>query len=82
MLGTIAAFLYSTHSASAQLTLNEQSKVALDGIGPVRVGLTMQEAVNSTNMPLILKVGAGAENQCGFANPPIRPSGAGHGYKW
>jgi len=43
LLGAIAAFLYSTHSASAQLTLNEQSKVALDGIGPVRVGMTLQE---------------------------------------
>jgi len=55
--------------------LNEQSKVTIDGIGPVRVGMTLQEAVNSANMPLTLKVGAGVGSQCGFANPLLGSKG-------
>ncbi len=72
---TIVAFLYTSHFASAQSTLNDQSKVTINGIGPVRVGMTLQEAVNSTNIPFTLKVGAGVGSQCGFANPATGPKG-------
>jgi len=55
--------------------LSEQSKVTIDGIGPVRIGMTLQEAVNSANIPFTLKVGAGVGHQCGFANPLSGPKG-------
>lgn len=75
LLGTVAACLYALSSASAQTTLNEQAKVTIDGIGPVRVGMTLQEAVNSANTSLTLKPGAGVGDNCGYANPETGPQG-------
>jgi len=70
----IAAFLYTLYPLSAQPTLSEQSKVTINGIGPIRIGMTLQEAVNAS-MPFTLKTGAGVGNQCGFANPLSGPEG-------
>jgi hypothetical protein len=40
-----------------QVGLTEQSKVAIDGIGPVRVGMTIAEAEKSAGVQLIEKGG-------------------------
>lgn len=77
LVGILAACLYTLNPATAHATLSNQSKVAIDGIGPVRVGMTLQEAVNSANTPFTLKPGAGAGNNCGFANPVTGPPGLG-----
>lgn len=74
IVGIIATCLYSFSSATAQTTF-EQAKVTIDGIGPVRVGMTLQEAVNSANTPFTLKPGAGIGSKCGFANPETGPQG-------
>lgn len=75
ILGIVAVCLTTLDTAKAQTTLNGQSKVAIDGIGPVRVGMTLQQAVDSANTPFTLKPGAGVGSNCGFAHPAAGPKG-------
>jgi hypothetical protein len=68
----IAAF-HSPLTAQSQLT--EQSKLVLDGIGPIRVGMTVAEAEKSANVTLIekgVRVGGGS---CYYLSPKTGPQG-------
>lgn len=81
LAGSIAILICSLMPVQAQnnlptpRSLSDQSKVAIDGIGPIRVGMTLQAAVDSANTPMTLKPGAGVGNNCGFANPATGPRG-------
>jgi hypothetical protein len=44
LVGLFVAGLIVIMPASAQSQLTATSKVAIDGIGPIRVGMTIQEA--------------------------------------
>ena len=52
-VGTIIIFLVWVTSASGQAKLTEQSKLALNGIGPIRVGMTVDEASRAAGVKLV-----------------------------
>jgi hypothetical protein len=68
------AFLNSPLLAQSQLT--EQSKLAIDGIGPIRVGMTVAQAEKSANVALIEK-GGRAGTSCYYLWPKTGPEGLG-----
>jgi hypothetical protein len=54
-LGTIVALILAIASVNAQSRLSEQSKLAIDGIGPIRVGMTISQAEKSAGIRLVQK---------------------------
>jgi hypothetical protein len=60
----------------AQGRLTEQSKVAIDGIGPVRVGMTIAEAEKSAGVQLLEK-GGRASGGCYYVWPKTGPQDLG-----
>jgi hypothetical protein len=60
----------------AQPQLTEQSKLAIDGIGPIRVGMTVAQAEKSANVTLIEK-GGRADTSCYYLWPKQGPQGLG-----
>jgi hypothetical protein len=78
VLGSILviAALHSPLLAQPQLT--EQSKLAIDGIGPIRVGMTVAQAEKSANVALIEKgEGGRASTNCYYLWPKTGPQGLG-----
>jgi hypothetical protein len=72
IIGSILIFLLSALPISAQTTLTQQSKLAIDGIGPVRVGMTIAEAEHSAKVRFI-------DNERGESCYYIRPQGGPQG---
>ncbi|HBL14448.1 MAG TPA: hypothetical protein DD379_24280, partial [Cyanobacteria bacterium UBA11162] len=54
--------------------LTESSKVAINGIGPIRVGMTVKEAENSADIKLIREE-IGAHENCSYVKSQTGPSG-------
>jgi hypothetical protein len=70
------AALHSPLLAQSQLT--EQSKVVINGIGPIRVGMTVAQAEKSANVTLIEKgEGGRASTNCYYLWPKTGPQGLG-----
>jgi hypothetical protein len=57
----------------AQMRLTEQSKVAIDGIGPIRVGMTIAEAEKSAGVQLIERGGRAGLGGCYYVEPKTGP---------
>jgi hypothetical protein len=57
-VGTIVIVLVWATSASGQAQLTEQSKLAINGIGPIRVGMTVDEASHSAGVKLVTGYGS------------------------
>ncbi|WP_339384126.1 hypothetical protein [Microcoleus sp. LEGE 07076] len=76
LIGTIIIFAVWVTSVSAQVQLTERSKLAINGIGPIRVGMTVDEASRSAGIKLI-KSGSGGmdEYQCSYVRPQGAPKG-------
>jgi hypothetical protein len=53
LIGTAVIFFILVTSVSAQAKVTERSKLALNGIGPIRVGMTVDEASKSGGIRLI-----------------------------
>ena len=70
-VGTIALFLLLNLPIHAQAQLTEQSKLAIDGIGPIRVGMTIAHAEDFARIQL---VGVG-EGSCYHLRPQSEPQG-------
>jgi hypothetical protein len=72
LISTIVIILVSVTSVNARSRLTDGSKLALDGIGPIRVGMTVDEASRSTGVKLF-KMGRGSgsfdENLCSYVHP-------------
>ena len=69
-VGTIVIVLVWVTSASGQAKLTEQSKLALNGIGPIKVGMTVDEASQSAGIKLIRSGSGGRdEYQCSYVAP-------------
>lgn len=63
-------------SVNAQVQLTERSKLALDGIGPIRVGMTVDEASRSAGVRLIKTLSAGrTEEYCAYFGVQEGPKG-------
>jgi hypothetical protein len=78
LIGTIViVYLWAT-SVNAQPQLTENSKLAIDGIGPIRVGMTLDEASRSAGI-LLSRSGrdSGSFNEefCSYAEQKGGPKG-------
>jgi hypothetical protein len=76
VLGSILAIAALHSPLLAQPQLTEQSKLAIDGIGPIRVGMTVAQAEKSANVTLIEK-GGRAGTSCYYLWPKTGPQGLG-----
>lgn len=61
----------------AQPNLTTQSKVVIDGIGPIRVGMTIAEAENAAQVSLVEKGGRAGLGSCYYLWPKTGPSNLG-----
>lgn len=64
MLGTIVALVLASLPLAAQAQLTEQSKVMLNGIGQIRVGMTVAEAERAAQVQLVEKGGRAGMGGC------------------
>ena len=53
LIGAVVIVSTWATSASGQAQLTERSKLALDGIGPIRVGMTVDEASRAAGVRLL-----------------------------
>ena len=62
---------------NAQAQLTERSKLAINGIGPIRVGMTVDEASESARIKLTRSGSGGGreESQCSYVEPKGEPKG-------
>ncbi|GET41326.1 hypothetical protein [Microseira wollei] len=72
IIGALLTLILSTLPLSAQTTLTEQSKLAIDGIGPVRVGMTIAEAERSARTRFVSN---GRLDNCYHIRPQRGPQG-------
>lgn len=76
LIGTAVIFLIWVTSVSAQAKLTERSKLALNGIGPIRVGMTVDEASQSAGIRLIRSGSGGMDEYlCSYVQPQGEPKG-------
>jgi hypothetical protein len=76
LIGTIVIFAVWVTAVNAQAQLTERSKLALDGIGPIRVGMTVDEASQSAGIKLTRSGSGGLdEYQCSYVQPKGEPEG-------
>jgi len=62
-------------SASGSVQLTERSKLALDGIGPIRVGMTVDEASRAAGVKLVTGYDDRDEYLCSYFTPQDSPKG-------
>jgi hypothetical protein len=70
-VGTVIIFLVWVTSVNAQVQLTERSKLALNGIGPIRVGMTVDEASRAAGVKLVF-VASGPD---GISCSQFKPEG-------
>jgi len=68
-VGTVVIFLVWVTSASGQAKLTEQSKLAINGIGPIRVGMTVNEASQSAGVKLVFVMNEPDAYSCSYFKP-------------
>lgn len=76
VVGCVLAIAFLPSLLLAQPQLTEQSKLAIDGIGPIRVGMTVAQAEKSANVALVEK-GGRAGTSCYYLWPKTGPQGLG-----
>ncbi|MCC3600066.1 MULTISPECIES: hypothetical protein [unclassified Microcoleus] len=75
-VGTVIIVLFWVTSASGQIQLTENSKLAINGIGPIRVGMTVDEASRAAGVKLVKGNGSGQdEYYCSYFEPQGGPKG-------
>ncbi|MEG4090721.1 hypothetical protein [Microcoleus sp. Pol12B4] len=76
LIGTAVIFLIFVTSVSAQAKLTERSKLAINGIGPIRVGMTVDEASKAGGIRLIRSGSGGIDEYlCSYVQPKGEPKG-------
>ncbi len=76
LIGTIVIVSMWATSVNAQTELTENSKLALNGIGPIRVGMTVDEASLAAGIQLIKQHTVELnEYQCSYLKPKGEPEG-------
>jgi hypothetical protein len=69
VIATIVICAVWVTSVNAQVQLTERSKLALNGIGPIRIGMTVNEASQSAGVKLVF-VGSGPDAySCSYFKP-------------
>lgn len=69
LISTVVVFALALLSASARPQLTKHSLVAIDGIGPVRVGMTIAQAEASARVRLVEKGGRAGTGGCYYVWP-------------
>ena len=63
-------------SVNAQVQLTERSKLAINGIGPIRVGMTLDEASRSAGVRFVNRCGGGSDEYlCSYFDLQAGPKG-------
>lgn len=76
LIGTIVIVSMWVTSVNAQLQLTENSRLALNGIGPIRIGMTVDEASRAAGVRLVKTLSAGrTEEYCSYFEPQGEPKG-------
>ncbi len=76
VIGTILIFAVLVTSVNAQVQLTERSKLAINGIGPIRVGMTVDEASRAAGLGFVKTLSAGrTEEYCSYFEPQGQPKG-------
>ncbi len=73
LVATVLTLLFIAKPIFAQPQLTEQSEVFINGIGPIRVGMTVAEAETSAKVKLIEKGGRAGTGGCYFLRPQSGP---------
>lgn len=76
-ISTIVALLLVSFPLSAQSRLTEQAKLAIDGIGPIRVGMTIAQAEKSAGVQLVEKGARAGSGGCYFLSSKSGPADLG-----
>jgi len=75
VLMSLIIVLCLSHLVNAQAKLTEQSKVVLNGIGAIRVGMTVNQAAQTGGTKLVQIGSGGEENGCLYFQPQREPKG-------
>jgi hypothetical protein len=73
LITTVLTLLFIAKPIFSQSQLTEQSKVFINGIGPIRVGMTIAEAETSAKVKLIEKGGRAGTGGCYSVQPQSGP---------
>jgi hypothetical protein len=76
LIATIVIVAFWVTSVNAQIQLTERSKLAINGIGPVRVGMTVDEASRAAGVRLVKTISVGpTEEYCSYFETQGEPKG-------
>ncbi|MBE9188496.1 hypothetical protein IQ270_28645 [Microcoleus sp. LEGE 07076] len=75
LIATIVIVAVWVTAVNAQVQLTERSKLAINGIGPIRVGMTVDEASESARIKFTKGGGGRDEYQCSYVEPKGEPKG-------
>lgn len=75
LIGTIALVLVWATAVNAEAKLTERSRLAIDGIGPIRVGMTVAETSRSAGVKLVKSDKHFNEEYCAYFKPQGGPQG-------
>ncbi|TAG97198.1 MAG: hypothetical protein EAZ09_05085 [Oscillatoriales cyanobacterium] len=76
LIGTIVIVAVWVTAVNAQVQLTENSKLALNGIGPIRVGMTVDEASRAAGVRMVKTLSAGrTEEYCAYFDLEGGPKG-------
>ncbi|MBE9188342.1 hypothetical protein IQ270_27845 [Microcoleus sp. LEGE 07076] len=68
-VGTVIIVLFWVTSASGQVQLTENSKLAINGIGPIRLGMTVDEASRAAGVKLVFVMNGPDAYSCSYFKP-------------
>jgi hypothetical protein len=75
LIATIVIVAVWVTAVNAQVQLTDNSKLALNGIGPIRVGMTVDEASRAAGVRLIKSYEPLNEEFCSYFKPQGEPKG-------
>ncbi len=75
VIGTIVIVTVWVTAVNAQVQLTDNSKLALNGIGPIRVGMTVDEASRAAGVRLVKSYEPLNEEFCSYFKPQGEPKG-------
>lgn len=75
LIGTIVVVAVWVTSVNAQVQLTENSKLAINGIGPFRIGMTVEEASRAAGVKLVFVASGPDAYSCSYFKPQVEPQG-------
>jgi len=75
LISTIVIVSLWAISVNAQAPLTENSKLAINGIGSIRVGMTVDEASRAVGVKLVFVASGPDAYSCSYFKPQVEPQG-------